>query len=154
MLQIRRNDPSRRRRIKRDLATISKKGMNNCNNLWDLSNIRLICAGIAGLRTEGESHQPSEQIEVHRSLGTAEGHSAGLMPLTPSNTPQTPTSGRESPNPEELESTINRIQSLQLDNENVEVTTEGVSNNSQQRSDENNSQTRSTRYNLRYRSMD
>lgn len=27
MLQIRRNDPSRRRRIKRDLASISKKGL-------------------------------------------------------------------------------------------------------------------------------
>lgn len=29
MLQLRRNDPSRRRRIKRDLATIPKKGVMN-----------------------------------------------------------------------------------------------------------------------------
>lgn len=29
MLQLRRNDPSRRRRIKRDLATIPKKGFMN-----------------------------------------------------------------------------------------------------------------------------
>lgn len=30
MLQLRRNDPSRRRRIKRDLATVPKKGKNSC----------------------------------------------------------------------------------------------------------------------------
>ncbi|XP_044255907.1 E3 ubiquitin-protein ligase rnf146-like [Tribolium madens] len=82
MLQLRRNEPGRRRKIKRDFATIPKKG-------------------IAGLRTPEINNSPEVGI-TGGSLG----------PVTPSNTPRGSTSGRESP---ELQETIDRITSLQLD---------------------------------------
>lgn len=41
-----------------------------------------------------------------------------LTPVTPSNTPQSPVSGRESPT--DMQSTINRIQSLRLDADHVQ----------------------------------
>nr|XP_008198978.1 PREDICTED: E3 ubiquitin-protein ligase rnf146 isoform X1 [Tribolium castaneum] len=86
MLQLRRNEPGRRRKIKRDFATIPKKG-------------------IAGLRTP--ETLDSTEVEVSES-------SRG--PVTPSNTPRSPTSGRESPGEDrELQETIDRITSLQLD---------------------------------------
>lgn len=90
MLQLRRNDPGRRRKIKRDFATIPKKG-------------------IAGLRTTETLVDPSE-------LRNIEGTADNLVPVTPSNTPRSPTSGRESPTDDhDLQETIDRISSLQLD---------------------------------------
>ncbi|XP_022915742.2 E3 ubiquitin-protein ligase rnf146-like [Onthophagus taurus] len=102
MLQIRRNDPSRRRRIKRDLASIRKKG-------------------VAGLRTESDltpsttsDPEITYNTEVTRPHSPTEGRTDGLTPTTPSNTPQSPTSGRESPQNDDLEVTIDRIQNLRL----------------------------------------
>ncbi|KAJ8948823.1 hypothetical protein NQ318_013475 [Aromia moschata] len=96
MLQLRRNDPSRRRRIKRDYATIPKKG-------------------IAGLRTT-ETTCDSENFEEARPLSPVDGRTDNVVPITPSNTPQSPTSGRESPDQEQdLQATVERISSLRLD---------------------------------------
>ncbi|KAJ8919659.1 hypothetical protein NQ315_006187 [Exocentrus adspersus] len=97
MLQLRRNDPSRRRRIKRDHANIPKKG-------------------IAGLRTDEESNRVVEAYE-ERPLSPIDGRTDNVVPVTPSNTPQSPTSGRESPDQEQdLQATVERISSLRLDN--------------------------------------
>ncbi|KAL1501345.1 hypothetical protein ABEB36_006680 [Hypothenemus hampei] len=91
MLQLRRNDPSRRRQIKRDVSTIVKKG-------------------IAGIRTNSSL----ESQAVLSSSPTNEENSP--LPITPSNTPQSPTSGRESPNQQnDLEATIESIQNLRID---------------------------------------
>lgn len=38
-----------------------------------------------------------------------------LIPVTPSNTPQSPVSGRESPHDEDLQATVELISSLRLD---------------------------------------
>ncbi|CAH0546255.1 unnamed protein product [Brassicogethes aeneus] len=96
MLQLRRNDPSRRRKIKRDFATIPKKG-------------------IAGLRTEGESSSTDSQGNDTRPESPVDGRNDNIVPITPSNTPQSPTSGRESPHQEEdLQATMERISSLRL----------------------------------------
>ncbi|RZC39032.1 E3 ubiquitin-protein ligase rnf146 [Asbolus verrucosus] len=91
MIQLRRNDPSRRRKIKRDFATIPKKG-------------------IAGLRTEESLTENSSEIRP------IEGRNEdNIVPVTPSNTPQSPTSGRESPGEEhDLQATMDMISSLQL----------------------------------------
>lgn len=102
----------------------------------------------------GESHPPAETGENHRSVAAAEGRPAGLTPLTPSNTPQTPTSGRESPNTD-LQSTIDRIQSLQLDRDALDdTTTRYLNDNGQQRSEDNGEVSYGNRYNFRYRSTD
>lgn len=81
MLQIRRNDPSRRRRIKRDLATIPKKG-------------------VAGLRLEGYHQATGEQGEEEvRPKSPVQVSSDGAMtptPVPPTNTPQTPAGGTAS----------------------------------------------------------
>ncbi|XP_063235262.1 E3 ubiquitin-protein ligase rnf146-like isoform X2 [Bacillus rossius redtenbacheri] len=58
MLQLRRNDPSRRRRIKRDLATIPKKG-------------------VAGLRLEGEAGPP-KAVSTALDLAAQQLHSLTL----------------------------------------------------------------------------
>ncbi|KAK9881495.1 hypothetical protein WA026_016378 [Henosepilachna vigintioctopunctata] len=90
MIQIRRNDPSRRRNIKRDLASIPKKG-------------------IAGLRTEVneiENHSDYNSSTIHETRPENE------VPITPSNTPQSPTSGRQSPETHDL---MDRFQALHLD---------------------------------------
>ncbi|XP_018577302.1 E3 ubiquitin-protein ligase rnf146 [Anoplophora glabripennis] len=95
MLQLRRNDPSRRRRIKRDHANIPKKG-------------------IAGLRTDEERSILDTYEE--RPLSPIDGRTDNVVPITPSNTPQSPTSGRESPDQEQdLQATVERISSLRLD---------------------------------------
>ncbi|XP_034941916.1 E3 ubiquitin-protein ligase rnf146 isoform X2 [Chelonus insularis] len=79
MLQLRRNDPSRHRRIKRDLANVPKKG-------------------IAGLRFNSQEEEPvfreirgaeRPTSPASDSLGTGDGTST---PVPPSNTPQTPAS--------------------------------------------------------------
>ncbi|XP_012278693.1 E3 ubiquitin-protein ligase RNF146 [Orussus abietinus] len=83
MLQLRRNDPSRRRRIKRDLYNVPKKG-------------------VAGLRLN-----PQEEEQIVReirgaerpaspasdNMGTGDGTNT---PVPPSNTPQTPAGGTAS----------------------------------------------------------
>lgn len=74
MLQMRRTGHSRRRRIKRDLANVLKKG-------------------VAGLRTDPYENS----LEIQRPQSPTEGRTDNLSPVTPSNTPQTPASGRESP---------------------------------------------------------
>ncbi|XP_033209542.1 E3 ubiquitin-protein ligase RNF146 [Belonocnema kinseyi] len=83
MLQLRRNDPSRRRRIKRDLHNVPKKG-------------------VAGLRlnTQEEEQIVREIRGAERptspasdNLGTGDGTNT---PVPPSNTPQTPAGGSAS----------------------------------------------------------
>ncbi|KAF7269710.1 hypothetical protein GWI33_017230 [Rhynchophorus ferrugineus] len=101
MLQLRRNDPSRRRRIKRDFSTIPKKG-------------------IAGIRTEPPLSSSIETREIPeiRPVSPTDGNvdNSRTIPVTPSNTPQTPASGRESPNQEQdLQATVERISNLRLD---------------------------------------
>lgn len=103
MLQMRRNDHSRRRRIKRDFASAPKKG-------------------VAGLRTESDPSQSyienPRPVEPNRPHSPIDGRTDNLTPITPSNTPQTPASGRESPHQEDLEATVERIRSLRLDTAN------------------------------------
>ena len=100
MLQLRRNDPSRRRKIKRDFATIPKKG-------------------IAGLRTD------ESIIDTSTESRNVEGRTEdNVVPITPSNTPQSPTSGRESPRDEQdIQATMERISSLQLNSAINEIDT-------------------------------
>lgn len=105
MLQIRRNDPSRRRRIKRDLATIPKKG-------------------VAGLRLDGYQQMSGEQVEeeVRPKSPTLQGTADGAMTPTlvpPTNTPQTPAggtaSGATTPDRQEsLHRAVEQIRSLSL----------------------------------------
>ncbi|XP_063991761.1 E3 ubiquitin-protein ligase RNF146 isoform X2 [Diachasmimorpha longicaudata] len=86
MLQLRRNDPSRHRRIKRDLHNVPKKG-------------------VAGLRLNREEEPAFREIRgaerpaspASDSMGTGDGTNT---PVPPSNTPQTPagnTSGDATP---------------------------------------------------------
>lgn len=102
MLQIRRNDPSRRRRIKRDLATIPKKG-------------------VAGLRLEGYQQALGEQgEEIRPKSPTLQRTTDGAMtptPVPPTNTPQTPAgetaSGDTTPDQQEsLHRAVEQIRSL------------------------------------------
>lgn len=108
MLQMRRNDPSRRRQVKRDFGTIPKKG-------------------VAGIRTEPptSTHTDDPCPPEVRPASPTEGRTDNIVPITPSNTPQSPTSGRESPNQEQdLQATVERISNLRLDsnrNDNEEV---------------------------------
>lgn len=105
MLQIRRNDPSRRRRIKRDLATIPKKG-------------------VAGLRLEGQQQALGEQgeEEVRPKSPALQGTTDGAVtptPVPPTNTPQTPAGGTASGDttPDQQESlhrAVEQIRSLSL----------------------------------------
>lgn len=53
-------------------------------------------------------------LENQRSLSPV-GQMDNLTPVTPSNTPQSPVSGRESPHDEDLQATVERISSLRLD---------------------------------------
>ncbi|KAK0158461.1 hypothetical protein PV328_009460 [Microctonus aethiopoides] len=77
MLQLRRNDPSRHRRIKRDLSNVPKKG-------------------VAGLRLNSQDEEPvfreirgaeRPASPASDTIGTVDGTST---PVPPSNTPQTP----------------------------------------------------------------
>lgn len=87
-------------------------------------NVKIV--GIAGLRT-GE--EPLSNTEVsHPLLETPQrslspvGQMDNLVPVTPSNTPQSPISGRESPHDEDLQATVELISSLRLDStENGDV---------------------------------
>ncbi|XP_066998166.1 E3 ubiquitin-protein ligase rnf146 [Anabrus simplex] len=99
MLQLRRNDPSRRRRIKRDLATIPKKG-------------------VAGLRLDGS--QPYEENQRSKSPMLDTDVSSGTStPVPPTNTPQTPAGSMASggATPERhgsLDQALEQIRSLSL----------------------------------------
>lgn len=105
MLQIRRNDPSRRRRIKRDLSTIPKKG-------------------VAGLRFEGYQQATEDQVEeeVRPKSPVLQVTADGAMtptPVPPTNTPQTPAggavSGDTTPDRQEsLHRAVEQIRSLSL----------------------------------------
>lgn len=77
----------------------------------------MVILGIAGLRTGEESLSNAEiahPLESQRSLSPV-GQMDNLTPMTPSNTPQSPISGRESPHGEDLQETVERISSLRLD---------------------------------------
>ena len=93
MLQYRKTEPSRRRRIKRDLASIAKKG-------------------VAGLRLEqGADNEPVESsgtaaasqdllsLAAARAALNSNCLSPSQTPLAPSNTPQTPQTPRSPPSP-------------------------------------------------------
>ncbi|KAB0796772.1 hypothetical protein PPYR_10833 [Photinus pyralis] len=118
MLQMRRNDHSRRRRIKRDFASAPKKG-------------------VAGLRTELDQSQSyienPRPVESNRPHSPLEGRTDNLTPITPSNTPQTPASGRESPHQEDLEATVERIRSLRLDTANNSMSPSVAANEDDER---------------------
>lgn len=87
MLQYRKTEPSRRRRIKRDLATIPKKG-------------------VAGLRLE-QSDEPESgaasldllSVAASRAALNSNCLSPSQTPQAPSNTPQTPQTPRSPPSP-------------------------------------------------------
>ncbi|XP_031841980.1 ring finger protein 146 isoform X2 [Nomia melanderi] len=82
MLQLRRNDPSRRRKIKRDLYNVPKKG-------------------VAGLRLNNQDEEIIREIRgaerpaspASDNMGTGDGTNT---PIPPSNTPQTPAGGTAS----------------------------------------------------------
>ncbi|XP_069701639.1 E3 ubiquitin-protein ligase rnf146-like isoform X2 [Periplaneta americana] len=102
MLQVRRNDPSRRRRIKRDLATIPKKG-------------------VAGLRLEGSQSVTEAEEDGRPKSPSSQGTSDGALtptPIPPTNTPQTPAgtaSGDTTPDRREsLHRAVEQIRSLCL----------------------------------------
>lgn len=63
--------------------------------------------------------EPLSNIEVTHPLETQRssspvGQMDNLTPVTPSNTPQSPVSGRESPRNDDLQATVERISSLRL----------------------------------------
>lgn len=90
MLQYRKQEPSRRRRIKRDLASIPKKG-------------------VAGLRLEQGDAEIDQQGAASLDLLSVAASRAALnsnclspasqTPQVPSNTPQTPQTPRSPPSP-------------------------------------------------------
>lgn len=86
-----------------------------CNIIYLLLLFTFI--GVAGIRTNSPS--TSEQSEYRtevRPASPTEGRHDNLTPVTPSNTPQSPTSGRESPNPaQDLQATVDLISNLRLD---------------------------------------
>ncbi|EZA47492.1 hypothetical protein DMN91_005066 [Ooceraea biroi] len=82
MLQLRRNDPSRRRRIKRDLHNVPRKGVAGLRlNVQDEEIVREI---------RGAERPASPASD---SMGTGDGTNT---PIPPSNTPQTPAGGTAS----------------------------------------------------------
>ncbi|KAL6267473.1 hypothetical protein P5V15_000549 [Pogonomyrmex californicus] len=82
MLQLRRNDPSRRRRIKRDLYNVPRKGVAGLRlNVQDEEIVREI---------RGAERPASPASD---SMGTGDGTNT---PIPPSNTPQTPAGGTAS----------------------------------------------------------
>lgn len=111
MVQFRRNDPSRRRRIKRDLATISKKGIaglriNDPTSLQSVGQSRQerdrdddgaeggeeAEDGVVGIpSTSGTTLQvlPSLRFPQHLPQSRC-AKSPSPVPTAPSNTPQTP----------------------------------------------------------------
>ncbi|KAK2576790.1 hypothetical protein KPH14_005432 [Odynerus spinipes] len=81
MHQLRRNDPSRRRRIKRDLYNVPKKG-------------------VAGLRLNSQEEEMVREIRGAERPVSPESDTMGgdgtSTPIPPSNTPQTPAGGTAS----------------------------------------------------------
>lgn len=75
------------------------------------------------MRTESDSNLLRIRPHRQRSLSTAEGRmdrTENLVPLTPSNTPQTPTSRTESPDADQLQATMMSMQNLNINRENFE----------------------------------
>ena len=99
--QIRRNDPSRRRRIKRDLASIPKKG-------------------VAGLRIESSVEESLVEGRGHQTLSSdplARGPSFSPIPVPPTNTPQTPhtpSTGSSGSSPQQQESMLMYLEQLRI----------------------------------------
>ncbi|XP_029056635.1 E3 ubiquitin-protein ligase RNF146 isoform X3 [Osmia bicornis bicornis] len=86
MLQLRRNDPSRRRKIKRDLYNVPKKG-------------------VAGLRLNHQDEEIIREVRGAERPASPASDDMGIMfstgdgtntPVPPSNTPQTPAGGTAS----------------------------------------------------------
>jgi len=70
-------------------------------------------SGIAGIRT----NSPNTECQGDESQSSRLSDGTTSQPITPSNTPQSPTSGRESPNREhDLQATVELISNLRLDN--------------------------------------
>lgn len=158
MLQLRRNDPLRRRRIKRDLATIPKKGVTNYYTMKYIFSDSDFSQGIAGLRTNNESEiVNADSIELQRPSCPVEGRTDNLTPVTPSNTPQTPSSGQESPTPDDLQATVDRIRSLRLDSNEtrnrLRSSTQRENNDDETQTSNQNRRTR-TRFNFGHRNVD
>ena len=98
MIQLRRNDPSRRRRIKRDLSSIPKKGVAGIKFLSQLTAVQQLDTS----EPPSTSSSPDQSSIVHSTTNDPEHtqisrltrtNSNGLCPPTPiapSNTPQTP----------------------------------------------------------------
>ncbi|KAK4290056.1 hypothetical protein Pmani_037023 [Petrolisthes manimaculis] len=90
MVQLRRNDPSRRRRIKRDLSSIPKKGVAGIKLPSQLE------AELSALHTAAHAiHIPRDSNEQGDTLGSSVGNNNNndlcpRTPTAPSNTPQTP----------------------------------------------------------------
>ncbi|KAK3854622.1 hypothetical protein Pcinc_038913 [Petrolisthes cinctipes] len=90
MVQLRRNDPSRRRRIKRDLSSIPKKGVAGIKLPSQLE------AELSALHTAAHAiHIPRDSNEQGDMLGSSVGNNNNndlcpRTPTAPSNTPQTP----------------------------------------------------------------
>ncbi|XP_068974035.1 E3 ubiquitin-protein ligase RNF146-like isoform X1 [Bombus flavifrons] len=82
MLQLRRNDPSRRRKIKRDLYNVPKKGV---------AGLRLINQDEEITREVRGAERPASPASD--DMGTGDGTNT---PVPPSNTPQTPAGGTAS----------------------------------------------------------
>lgn len=110
MVQSRRNSPSRKRRIKRDLSTIPKKG-------------------IAGIRIDGQHPQDKSSGDqcASTSRTVPASPSPTPTPAPPTNTPQTPhtpsVSGESSPDPvvepdgDSLQRAMEEIRRLSLQHE-------------------------------------
>ncbi|XP_066589245.1 E3 ubiquitin-protein ligase RNF146 [Prorops nasuta] len=92
MLQLRRNDPSRRRRIKRDLFTAPKKG-------------------VAGLRLNNQDEEIIREIRGAERSNSPVNDGTNIRdeastPIPPSNTPQTPAGGAASGDTTPLSNTV------------------------------------------------
>ena len=89
MLQYRKQEPSRRRRIKRDLASIPKKGV---------AGLRLE-QGDAEIDQQGAASLDLLSVAASRAALNSNCLSPSQTPQVPSNTPQTPQTPRSPPSP-------------------------------------------------------
>jgi len=90
MVQLRRNDPSRRRRIKRDLATILKKG---------IAGLRLHEDTTTEIVPQDGVDRDDDGAEGDEETGAPAASGASLQVLPNLNLPQLPTSRAKSPSP-------------------------------------------------------
>lgn len=104
-------------------------------------NFLNVLEGVAGLRSDSDQSQTNndeQHNEFQRPHSPTEGRSDSLTPTTPTNTPQTPASGRESPRHEDLEATVQRIRSLRLDSIDNNVDTVVLSRSDNSNDEEHN----------------